>query len=126
MQIATKTAHISILPNKILVVKFIDNNEDIDLNEAKAQIAAADQLSNGQPMLVLVDARNSVHELTHEAKDHIANFGNKIAEAFLVKELHQRIIAAFYLRQSTSKHDHPVKVFNDETAAIAWLLSFKK
>lgn len=125
MQIATKTSVISLLNEDILFVKFLDNDEEIDLQEAKAQLDAATQLSGGTKILVLIDARRSVHSLSNEAKDFIANVNVKKAEAILVKELHQRIIATFYLKLSGSKHAHPVKVFSNETEAVNWLLSFK-
>lgn len=125
MQIATKTTHISLLNNDILQVKFLDNDEEIDLQEAEAQLDAAVKLTGGKEMLVLIDARQSVHDFSNEAKEFIANIAVKKAEAMLVKELHQRIIATFYLKLSASKHAHPAKVFSNETEAINWLLSFK-
>jgi hypothetical protein len=125
MQIATKTTVISLLNDDILLVKFLDNDEEIDLQEAKAQLDAANTISGGKKMLVLIDARQSIHEFSNDAKEFIANVNVKKAEAMLVKELHQRIIATFYLKLSGSKHAHPVKVFSNETEAINWLLSFK-
>lgn len=125
MEIATKTAVFSITKEGLLKIRFLPNSLEIDLEEAKAQIDAAEKLTGNQNMYVLVDARQSMHELTNEAKDYIAKHPNKKAEAILVKELHQRIVASFYLKLSSYQNNHPVKVFNDEQAAIGWLLSFR-
>ncbi len=125
MQISTNTSLISVTPEGLLEIKFIDNDLKIDLDEAKAHYNAAKQLVNGKEMKVLVDARESMHELTKEAKAFIANISEKKAEAIVVKELHQRIIATFYLKSTVSIYNHPVKVFNDRNEAVKWLLSLK-
>ncbi|MDZ4665701.1 MAG: STAS/SEC14 domain-containing protein [Bacteroidota bacterium] len=125
MQISTNTTLISVTPEGLLEVKFIDNDLKIDLEEAKAQYNAAKQLIEGDQMLVLVDARESIHELTKEAKEFIAQVSEKKAEAIVVKELHQRIIATFYLKATVTFYNHPVKVFSDRNEAVKWLLSIK-
>lgn len=123
MQISTSTSLISVTPEGLLEVKFIDNDLKIDLEEAKAQYNAAMQLVGGRQMLVLVDARESIHELTKDAKEFIAKISEKKAEAIVVKELHQRIIATFYLKVTVTIYNHPVKVFSDRDEAVKWLLS---
>jgi len=123
MQISTKTSLISVDPQGFLEVKFLDNDRKIDIAEAKAQYQAAKTLVGGKQMLVLVDAREAVHELTREAKEFIAGISEKKAEVIVVTELHQRIVATFYLRNSTSIFNHPVKVMNDRDQAVKWLLS---
>lgn len=125
MQIETNTAIFSISSQGILVATFKNNDLEIDLEEAKLQVEAAGNLSNHQYMPVLVDARQSMHELTKEAREYIAAYSLKKAEAILVKELHQRIIATFYLKISAARSNHPMKVFTNEEDAINWLLSFK-
>ncbi len=123
MQISTNTSLISVTPEGLLEIKFIDNDLKIDLEEAKAQYNAAKQLVGGKEMLVLVDARESMHDLTKEAKEFIAQVSEKKAEAIVVKELHQRIIATFYLKVTVMHYNHPVKVFSDRNEAVKWLLS---
>lgn len=125
MQIETHTATFILSPDDILIVRFKDNDLDIDLDEAKKQVEAAGKLTQLRSVPVLVDARSSMHELTKEAKKYIAEYALKKAEAILVKELHQRIIATFYLKVSASHSNHPMKVFTNETEALKWLLSFK-
>ncbi|MBP9067974.1 MAG: hypothetical protein KBG47_00600 [Bacteroidia bacterium] len=125
MQISTSTSLISLTSEGLLEVKFLDNDLKIDFEEAKAQSEAANKLTGGKNMLVLVDARDSMHELTKEAKEFIAKVSGKKAEAIVVKELHQRIIATFYLKVTAKFFVHPVKVFSDRDLAVKWLLSMK-
>ncbi|MFO0357160.1 MAG: hypothetical protein ACK50A_09410 [Sphingobacteriaceae bacterium] len=125
MQIETNTATFSLSTDGILIVTFKNNDIEIDLEEAKAQVAAAEKLTNKQYVPVLIDARRSMHDLSKEAKKYIAEYSLKKAEAILVKELHQRIIASFYLKVSASHSNHPMKVFTDEAEAMKWLRSFK-
>ncbi len=123
MQISTHTSVISVDPKGFLEIKFLDNDRKIDIEEAKAQYKAAKELLGNRQMLILVDAREAVHELTREAKEFIAGISEKKAEVIVVKELHQRIVATFYLKNSVSIFNHPVKVMSDHEQAVAWLLS---
>jgi hypothetical protein len=123
MQISTGTSVISITPEGFLEIKFIDNDMKIDADEAKAQYKAAKQLLGNKQMFILVDAREAVHELTREAKEFIASISEKKAEVIVVKELHQRIVATFYLKNSASIFNHPVKVMSNREQAVDWLLS---
>jgi hypothetical protein len=123
MQISTGTSIISVTPEGFLEIRFLDNDMKIDANEAKAQYKAAKQLLGNKQMLILVDAREAVHELTREAKEFIASISEKKAEVIVVKELHQRIVATFYLKNSVSIFNHPVKVMSDRGQAVDWLLS---
>ncbi len=107
-------------------MKFLPNDIVIDEEEAKRHLAAANTIMLNKKALVLVDATESMHELTPEAKVFIANHPIKIAEAILVKELHQRIIATFYLKLSKSLGNHPTKVFSNVNDAKKWLLTFAK
>jgi hypothetical protein len=125
MQISTKTSLISATPEGFLEIRFIENDLKIDLEEAKAQYKAAKQLLGNKNMLILVDAREAIHEITKDAKEFIASISEKKAEVILVKELHQRIVATFYLKNSASIFNHPVKVMSSKDEAIDWLLSNK-
>lgn len=125
MQIETNTAVFSLTPEGILLVTFKDNDLEIDLEEAKMQVEAASILANHVAVPVLIDARLSMHEFSNEGKEYIAASILKKAEAILVKELHQRIVATFYLKVSASKYDHPMKVFTSAEEATKWLLHYK-
>ncbi len=124
-EITTKTSVISITKEGLLKLRFLDNDLEIDLEEARAQISSAEKLAHGKALLVLVDARDSIHELTPEATKFIANYPNKKGEAILVRELHQRIVATFYLKLTTSRYKHPARIFKNEEEAIEWLLALK-
>jgi hypothetical protein len=64
VQIETHTATFSFTEDGVLVVVFKNNDLEIDLDEAKAQVAAAEKLTNKQYAPVLIDARQSMHDLT--------------------------------------------------------------
>jgi len=117
----TKTAELSWLPDGILLVKFNKRNEMIDLDEAKEQFAAAMKLTGGKKAKVLVDATESMQQMTHEAKEFLANNDLKLTEAIVVKAIHQRLIASFFIKMVEKKKLHPVKVFNDMQKALDWL-----
>ena len=72
MQILNHTSNISVTSEGLLEIKFLNNDLIIDLHKAKAQYSAAKRLLNHYQMLVLVDMRVAIHEITKEAKDFIA------------------------------------------------------
>ncbi|MGE0568715.1 MAG: hypothetical protein AB7O73_12255 [Bacteroidia bacterium] len=125
MQLETATTEFSIIEGNILFLKFKDNDIEIDLEEAKLHQQIAEKLTNSKKMLVLVDARDSMHMLTKEASEFIAAVDVKIAEAIVVKELHQRLLATFYLKFVQVKSKHPIKVFTDIEKAKSWLISLQ-
>lgn len=125
MQLETATTEFSIIEGNILFLKFKDNDIEIDLEEAKLHQQIAEKLTNSKKMLVLVDARDSMHMLTKEASEFIAAVDVKIAEAIVVKELHQRLLATFYLKFVQAKSKHPIKVFTDIEKAKSWLISLQ-
>lgn len=124
MQNATAIAKFELLPEGILQVTFLKGEDVIDLEEAKRQVEIGNLITKGSALPVLVDATQSLHELSKEGREYIAQYSLKKAEAILVKELHQRIIATFYLKLSGHINKHPVKVFNKREDAIAWLKTF--
>lgn len=72
-------------------------------------------------MKVLVDATESMQQMTKEAKEYLVENKLKLAEAILVKAIHQRLIATFFINMVKKKKSHPVKVFSDREKAIQWL-----
>ena len=117
----TKTAELSWMQEGILLVKFNKSNEMIDLEEAKEQFTAAMKLTGGKKAKVLVDATESMQQMTHEAKEYLAGNEMKLTEAIVVKAIHQRLIASFFIKVVEKKQLHPVKVFNDMQKALDWL-----
>jgi hypothetical protein len=124
MQNSTAIAKFELLPGGILQVIFLKGEDIIDLEEAKRHVEIGNRLSEGKSLPILVDATESMHELTKEGKEYIAQYALKKAEAILVKELHQRIIATFYLKLSGNISKHPTKVFTNRSDAINWLKTF--
>lgn len=122
----TKTAIFSIIEGDIVLATFLNNNETIDLEEAKEHIKAVQSLVGDKKAPVLVDATQSMQQLTPDAKKYLADNDNKTAEAILVKALHQRIIASFYLSIVSKNKNHPVNVFTDRAKAIQWLKDVTK
>ena len=122
--ILTKTAEVFLIDGPILVIKFIDNGFEADLDEITLQIAAGKKLTDNKKAPVLVDVRESFHSLTKAAQDMAAKEENKLAEAILVEAFHQRLIGTFFLKLSHQKNKHPVKMFTDEAEAINWLKQF--
>lgn len=125
MEYKTKIAELSLDVRGFIRIVFFDNNELFDEEEARAQLEAANKLSGGKLMPVLVDVRNSSHVPTVEAKKIIATFNKKTAEAILISSLPHRILGNFYLKitQQVNK-SHPIKLFKEETEAINWLQGF--
>ncbi|MBK9283955.1 MAG: hypothetical protein IPM51_06490 [Sphingobacteriaceae bacterium] len=117
----SKTASFKILNDSILEVTLLENDELIDLEEAKAQFNEITTLTDGKPMAVLLDASKSLHQITPQAKKFLAENDKKLAEAIVVKALHQRIIATFYINLVSKKQKHPTKIFSNRVEALAWL-----
>lgn len=122
--ILTKSAKVFLIGGPILVIKFIDNGFEADLDEIILHIEAGKKLTDNKKAPVLVDVRESFHSLTKEAQEMAAKEENKLAEAILVKAFHQRLIGTFFLKLSHQKNKHPVKMFTDETEAIQWLKQY--
>lgn len=122
--ISTKTAEVFLIDGPILVIKFIDNGFEADLDEILLHIAAGKKLTDNKKAPILVDVRESFYLLTKEAEEMAAKEEHKLAEAILVSALHQRLIGTFFLKLSHQKNKHPVKMFTSEKEAIKWLKQF--
>ena len=118
--IETKVARIWLDDRGFLVIKFFDTKELFDAEEAQAQLHAAAQLTDGQPLKVLVDTPESTHVPTLEAKRIIADLDKKIKEAVVVNTLGNKILGNIYMKIINKRY--PSKIFSDQESAIAWLL----
>ncbi len=107
--------------NDFLIGKFLDNNLDFDKEEAERQLKYLNNITHGKKFKVLIDATESFHIPTNEAKEILAANDLKIAEAILIKQTHQRIVANFYMKLTKKKQKHPIKVFSNKEKAIEWL-----
>lgn len=125
----TKTAEFEYDERGFLRVTFLENNETFDIEEALEHIKISELLCNSRKLPVLIDASNSFHVPTIEAKKALANFDLKTAEVILVNSLPQRIIVNFYTKMvKQQKKPIPIKSFlkSKEEEAIKWLLSQPK
>lgn len=96
-------------------------NEDFNINDCHELINAAKEIGNGRKFynLIIVGehtlADNEARTLSCSALGSIY----KLADAFVISSLSQRIIANFYMK--VNKPFVPTKFFNKVEEAIAWL-----
>lgn len=122
------SAHITFFSDKkLLLVKFKDGVE-VDLNEMNELIIHSLDLVQGSIFFLLVDARDILSDLDHEARNYFASHElyNKqnIAQAIVVNNTPIRLLANFYLK--FYHHQNPVKIFNKIDLAEEWLLKQTK
>lgn len=106
----------------ILVIEFGDKVE-LDVKEAKDLVRATKEMSGGKKVLILNIAGKQTTATT-EARNFAASaeaVEYTIAEAYVVNNLPQKIIANFYV--NFHKPLVPTKIFTDKDAAIVWLKS---
>ena len=98
----------------------------VDAEDALDNLLVIKNLSAGNKMLKLIDARGN-WSMTSEAKAvSKKNFSSEttLARAYIVDSFLTKVMFNF-LRSFTEKKV-PEEFFNHETEAIAWLLSLKK
>ncbi len=115
-------ASIELLPSGICRLVFYDG---IELKESDVKILHQQfiQLFKGVPRpIMIVTGRNSL--ATQGARDYSAKQMNEIrlAEAYVCETVYHRILVNLYYTLSRPKK--PLKVFDNETDAENWLLSF--
>jgi hypothetical protein len=123
--IKTKTASFSLDKRGFLKITFLDNTEDIDEAEVHEHIKAAEKISGNKKMAVLADVRLGIHNADSRAKEMIAAYKMKKAEAVIINSLPQRIVVNFYLKISNKiNNKFPVKLFTNEKEAVRWLMQY--
>lgn len=106
----------------ILVIEFGDKVE-LDVKEAKELVEVTKEMSEGKKVFILNIAGKQTTATT-EARNFAASAEAvecTLAEAYVVNNLPQKIIANFYV--NFHKPLVPTKIFTDKDAAIAWLKS---
>ncbi|HRD38427.1 MAG TPA: hypothetical protein PLC65_07335 [Bacteroidia bacterium] len=106
----------------IVVLEFGDHIE-LDVKEAKELLQATKEISGGKKVLILNVAGKQT-TATSAARDFAASpeaVEYTLAEAYVVNNLPQKIIANFYI--NFHKPLVPTKIFNNTEAAILWLKS---
>lgn len=103
------------------------NGVEMGFEEAKLHAEACCKLCDGQMSLFLIDARNVSSIMDPSAREHLAQAPGLVeirkAVAVIVDSLPNRMIANFYHRFNKPKG--PLKVFNSEKDALAWLSKYK-
>ena len=118
------SATITLDVNKVLLVEFKDGVE-VDLDEMIKLVDVSLDMVNETPFYLLVDARNILSSITHDARHYITvhkEYGElNIAQAIIVNNMPIKILANFYIK--FYKQPNPVKMFDDMEAGRDWLLS---
>ncbi len=86
-----------------------------------------ERLAGGKTVPILTDARSGYIKVSKKARKFLARRQSadlRSAEAFLVEELPNRILANHYIK--VDRPEHPVKAFNSEDDAVKWLSSFSE
>jgi len=103
-----------------LVIRY-DNELNVTLEMAK-RITEEVAREFGSTELGVVHSAGNLTTIEPGVREYLesnSRYGHKIAEAFVVKNLGQRIIANFYLR--IKKHACPTEVFTSEEEAVKWV-----
>jgi hypothetical protein len=104
----------------VLMIRY-DDELVVNLEMAK-QITSEVTRFFGETELGVVHSAGSLTTIEPEVREYLASnsrYAHKIAEAFVVKNLGQRILANFYLR--ISRPSCPTEVFTTEEEAVKWV-----
>ena len=118
------SASITFHSNQILLVTFKDR-VDVDLVEMIKLVDVSLEIVNNTPFYLIVDARNILSTINHEAREYITKHEVysrlNIAQAIIVNNMPIKILANFYMKFYTQPS--PVKMFSDFDEGRTWLLS---
>lgn len=107
-------------------ILFFEYKTDLVIDLAAAQRIVADriQFQNEVAYPIFCDIRGVV-EFDKAARDYLAQSGSVLtkAVAFLVQQKVSRAITSFYV--NISKPTVPTQLFDDKTAALAFLSNYK-
>lgn len=102
----------------------VKSGAEIFLKDAKENTAVIETFYNGKKFPLLVDIRN-IKSISPEAREHFTLKGREsVVKAFalILSSAISRIIGNFFL--SFHKPAVPVKLFDREEKALAWLKDF--
>jgi len=106
----TDLAYIVFQPNTLL-----------ELDDFKESLATYHKLADGKRLKMLVEFGEHTNATAEGRVFSQENNPNGIAEALVIRNLAQRILANFYI--TFHKQDHPIKIFNNKDLALKWLQS---
>lgn len=119
----TRTRNCSFhLDERAFVLARVDQGADMDLDDARAALAATFRVAGGVRRPVLVDFRG-IRSESKAAREYFVSdeaVDMYSAVAILVASPVSRVIGSFFMR--LSRHKVPTRLFSDETEAIDWLL----
>ena len=121
--IRTRVGEVFLDTNGFVVIRYNDIAE-IDIQDLSEVEDAVLQLSNGQPMyLIIMLGKYSV--TTKSARYHLKQQrkSGPLGEAVVARSLPQRVIGNFYARLKGDKF--PVRMFGSRERATRWLLELK-
>jgi len=121
--VATRTSKVWLGEDDIVRAVYAPKAE-VQLADAKENIAALVEVSKGKRVLLLADSR-PLKSITREAREYFA--GKKAAKvenacALLIGSHVSKIIGNFFL--GINKPSYPTRLFTSETQAIEWLKGF--
>lgn len=121
-QIKCAISTVTLIENDVLEI-LIEGNQEIEIEDTQELVEAAGKLGGGKRLLsLIVVERGSLP--TKEARDFSAsNEGSKykLAEAYVVQSLAQRIIGNFIV--GVQSRTVPAKLFGNRVDALKWLKS---
>ena len=101
-------------------------NVKVELHDAQEYVGIIEELCQGSKKCIILDTRETFASATAEARRFIGADPKatqfRKANALILDSLSVRLIGNFYMKLETP--NHPVKIFTDETKALAWLAGF--
>lgn len=104
----------------VLVIRY-ENELNVTLDMAKTLTTEVAKFF-GETELGVVHSAGTLTTIEPGVREYMAGtsrYGHKVAEAFVVKNLGQRILANFYLR--IARPACPTEVFTSEEEAVKWV-----
>jgi hypothetical protein len=118
------SATITFDSSHVLLVTF-KNDVEVDVTEMIKLVDVSLEMVNKTPFYLLVDARNILSTISHEAREYITKHEEytrlNIAQAIIVNNMPVKILANFYMK--FYNQPSPVKLFGDFNEGRTWLLS---
>lgn len=123
-QISTRTAHIHLDRNDIVIIT-IKKNAEIDFEDAADNFLVIKHMVENKPCLRLIDARGGF-SMDKKAKTFLESKDVKErtrARAIVVHNKIKKVLLNFLYTLETKKV--PTQVFTDYDGAYEWLMNFK-
>jgi hypothetical protein len=125
-EITTSTSHYALRSDGIVVQRIVEGTTRQTLVDAKANVAAFQQVAAGKMRPLLVDMRQNLSTEKGVREYYAGPESAKycLAMAMLVGAPSSRIVGNFFL--SISRPPFPCRLFSDDREASAWLLGFMR